>query len=223
MTQLALDLGHRTALDADDFLIAPCNRDAVMWVDRWPDWPAPALVVHGPAGCGKSHLATVWQARSGARLITAADVSTMAPAELLGSRHCAVVEDGDQVRHEAEFMHLYNVAAEAGGQLLITAAMPPSRWSLGLADLRSRLVAAPAVAIGEPDDGLLGAVLVKLFADRQLRVGDGVVEFLLARAERSFEAVGRLVAALDDAALAGRRNITVPLAGRVLNDLEQTP
>ena len=95
-----------------------------------------------------------------------------------------------------------------------------ARWSLSLADLRSRLVAAQAVAIGPPDDGLIAALLIKLFDDRQLRVSDGVVEFLLARMERSFEAARRLVTALDEAALANRRNITVPLARQVLDDLD---
>jgi chromosomal replication initiation ATPase DnaA len=221
VTQLALDLGHRAALDADDFLIAPCNRDAVMWVDRWPAWPAPALIVHGPPACGKTHLAHVWQARSGARTVAADRLSGVAPGALLSKDACAVVEDGDHVTDEAALMHLYNVAAEGGGQLLITAATPPARWSLELADLRSRLVAAPAIAIGAPDDGLIAALLIKLFDDRQLRVSDGVVEFLLARMERSFEAARLLVMALDDAALASRRNITVHLARQVLNDLEQ--
>lgn len=220
MTQLALDLGHRAAFDADNFLIAPCNRDAVMWVDRWPAWPAPALVVHGPPACGKTHLAHVWQARSGARTVAADQLSGAAPGALLSEGSCAVVEGGDHVTDEAALMHLYNVAAEAGGQLLITAATPPARWSLSLADLRSRLVAAPAVAIGPPDDGLIAALLIKLFDDRQLRVSDGVVEFLLARMERSFEAARRLVTALDEAALANRRNITVPLARQVLDDLD---
>jgi chromosomal replication initiation ATPase DnaA len=220
VTQLALDLGHRAAFDADNFLIAPCNRDAVMWVDRWPAWPAPALVVHGPPACGKTHLAHVWQARSGARTVAADQLSGAAPGALLSEGSCAVVEGGDHVTDEAALMHLYNVAAEAGGQLLITAATPPARWSLSLADLRSRLVAAPAVAIGPPDDGLIAALLIKLFDDRQLRVSDGVVEFLLARMERSFEAARRLVTALDEAALANRRNITVPLARQVLDDLD---
>ncbi|MFP6741925.1 MAG: DnaA/Hda family protein [Alphaproteobacteria bacterium] len=220
MTQLALDLGHRAAFDADNFLIAPCNRDAVMWVDRWPAWPAPALVVHGPPACGKTHLAHVWQARSGARTVAADQLSGAAPGALLSEGSCAVVEGGDHVTDEAALMHLYNVAAEAGGQLLINAATPPARWSLSLADLRSRLVAAPAVAIGPPDDGLIAALLIKLFDDRQLRVSDGVVEFLLARMERSFEAARRLVTALDEAALANRRNITVPLARQVLDDLD---
>ena len=220
MTQLALDLGHRAAFDADNFLIAPCNRDAVMWVDRWPAWPAPALVVHGPPACGKTHLAHVWQARSGARTVAADQLSGAAPGALLSEGSCAVVEGGDHVTDEAALMHLYNVAAEAGGQLLITAATPPARWSLSLADLRSRLVATPAVAIGPPDDGLIAALLIKLFDDRQLRVSDGVVEFLLARMERSFEAARRLVTALDEAALANRRNITVPLARQVLDDLD---
>ena len=219
MTQLALDLGHRIALDADDFLIAPCNRDAVLWIDRWPDWPAPALVVHGPPGCGKTHLAHVWQARSDARVLTPADLGGATPGELLAGGVCAVVEGCDRPGDERALMHLYNVAAERGGHLLLTAAAPPARWELALADLRSRLVAAPAVAIGAPDDGLIGALLIKLFGDRQLRVGDGVVEFLVARMERSFAAARRLVAALDDAALAGRRNITVPLARHVLETL----
>ena len=222
MTQLALDLGHRTALDADDFLVAPSNRDAVLWVDRWPGWPAPALVVHGPPGCGKSHLAHVWRARSGARALAPEGLVRGAPGDLLGEANCAVVEDCGAAGDERALMHLYNLVAERRGHLLLTAAKPPSRWPIGLPDLRSRLVAAPAVAIGAPDDGLIGAVLVKLFGDRQLRVGAGVVEFLLARMERTFDAARRIVAALDRESLAGGRNITVPLARQVLKQLETT-
>ena len=222
MTQFALDFGHRTALDAADFLVAEPNREAVLWIDRWPDWPAPALVVYGSPGCGKTHLAHVWRARSGARLLTHAVIAGQAPAELLGEARCAAVDGADGApRDERALLHLYNVAAERGGHLLLTARTPPARWSIAIPDLRSRLGAAPAVAVGKPDDGLIGAVLVKLFVDRQLRVGDDVVTFLIARMERSFDAARRVVAALDDAALAGRCNITVPLARKVLSELRE--
>ena len=221
MTQLALDFGHRAALDADDFLVAEPNREAVRWIDLWPDWPAPALAIYGPPGCGKTHLVHVWQARSGAPVLAPGAIAGRAPAEVLGGGRCAAVDGVDEaVPDERAFLHLYNVAAERGGHLLLTGRAPPARWPIALADLRSRLNAALAVAVGEPDDALLGAVLAKLFTDRQLRVGDGVVTFLLARMERSFDAARRVVAALDAAALAARRDITVPLARQVLNQLE---
>ncbi len=195
--QLALDLGHRPALGREDFLVAPCNEDAVAWVDRWPDWPGPALVIHGPAGCGKTHLAWVWRRRSGAT-------------------EAAVVEDADRPVDDVALFHLYNRHAEEGGHLLLTARTPPARWPGRLPDLVSRLAAAPTVAIGPPDDTLIAQVVVKLFADRQLEVGAEVVSYLVTHMERSFAAARHLVAAADAAALAAKRPITVPLVRDVL-------
>ena len=197
--QLALPLPHRTALGREDFLVTPCNAAAVAWLDRWPDWPMGGLVVWGPAGCGKSHLGEVWRGRAG-------------PADLL-------LDDADRIDDERAFLHRLNSARERGRATLLLAREPPSRWAVALADLRSRLLALPAVAVGAPDDALLAAVLVKLFADRGVAVGDDVISFLLARMERTFAAAGRLAEAIDRAALAERRPVTLPMARRVLGSL----
>lgn len=218
--QLPLDLGHRPAMGAEDFLVAPCNRDAVAWLDRWPDWPSPALAVYGPEGCGKTHLTHVWRARSDAALIDRSALAVATVPDLLGEARACVVEDADRGIDEEALLHLYNMLAERGGHLLLTAAAPPSRWGIGLPDLASRLGAAVAVEVGAPDDSLIGAVLVKQFADRQLHVEATVPAFLLARMERSFAATRRVVAALDEAALAEKRRITVKLAREVLRRLE---
>jgi chromosomal replication initiation ATPase DnaA len=215
MTQLILDLGHRPALGQADFLVAPCNQAAIQWLDRWPDWPAPALTLHGPAGCGKTHLARVFAARSRAPLVEADRLATEAVPLLLGGARACVVDDADRAGVEP-LLHLYNLVAERRGGMLLTARDPPARWPRLLADLRSRLVAAPAVAVASPDDALLGALMVKLFADRQLAVSEEVVLFLLRHMERSFEAARHLVADLDAAALRDRRGITIPLARAVL-------
>jgi chromosomal replication initiation ATPase DnaA len=217
MTQLILDLGHRPALGEADFMVAPCNGQAVQWLDRWPNWPAPALTIQGPPGCGKTHLARVFAARSGAVLIAAEALTTDGVPDLLGAGRAAVVDDADSAQPEA-LLHLYNLLAERGGHLLLTAAEPPARWTDTLPDLRSRLAAAPTVAVAPPDDALLAALLVKLFADRQLMVAEEVVLFLLHQMERSFEAARRLVAALDAAALREKRAITIPLARAVLSE-----
>jgi DnaA regulatory inactivator Hda len=221
MTQLPLDLGLRPALGRTDFLIAPCNAAAVAWIDRWPQWPGPALTLWGPAGSGKTHLVEVWRARSQAIRIAARTLSSATVPHLLGTATDVAVDDAETADEEA-LLHLYNVIAERQGHLLLASRDPPARWTIALADLRSRLLAAPAVAIEAPDDALLAAVLVKQFGDRQLRIGEDVIAYLVPRIERSFAAVQAIVAALDEAALADQRAVTVRLARDVLNR-RQTP
>jgi chromosomal replication initiation ATPase DnaA len=218
--QLPLDLGHRPALDLGDFLVAECNQAAVAWLDQWPHWPASALILIGQPGCGKTHLAHVWQTRTDARLIDALELDSRRVSEQLGDARTAIVEAADRA-NEVALLHLYNLVAEHHGHLLLTAATPPARWSIGLADLRSRLLASPIIEVAPPDEALIGAVLVKLFADRQIAVGEGVVMFLLPRLERSFDAIRRIVAAVDAEALAGHRRVTVPLVRDVLQRLER--
>lgn len=217
--QLPLAFDFRPALGGDDFMVAPPNADAVAWLDRWPDWPTPALVIHGPAGCGKSHLAQVFLALSRGRPLTAALLREEAPPVLVASAPALVIDGAEAMLAadlERQMFHLVNAVAEARRHLLITAQTAPVQWAVGLPDLASRLKAAMSCGIGPPDDALIAALLVKLFADRQLRVDEGVVTFLQARMERSFDAARRLVAALDEASLAQRRAITVPLARDVL-------
>jgi len=220
--QLPLDLGHRPALTAGDFLVAPCNADAHAWLQRWPVWPGAALILTGPAGSGKTHLVHLFGASSGAVAISAADLTVEAPPHLLAQAGAVAVEDCDQAAaagqlDEAALFHLINLVRENRGHLLLTGREVAARWPLRLADLISRLRAMPAVAIGAPDDALLAAVLVKLFADRQIKVGEEVVSYLLGRMERSFAAAAALVESLDRAALAGQRAVTVPLARAVLD------
>ena len=228
--QLPLDLTLRPALGREDFLVAPSNQVAVAWIDRWPDWPGPALALYGPPGCGKTHLCQVWRAASGAVEIDAGRLARAEPPELLGAARTCVLDDAEALfgcagganadANAERLLHLFNSVVERGGQLLLAARAAPARWPCGLADLGSRLAAAPAVRLEAPDDALMEALLVKLCADRQLAVDGKVLRYLLARMERSFAAARALVAALDRASLAERRALTVPLARRVLEGYE---
>ena len=206
--QLALDLGHRAAHGREDFFVAPANQDAVAWIDRWPGWPHFALALSGPAGAGKTHLGAVWQARAGAE--PAPEPARVVP------RARYVLDDADRIGDETALLHLYNQIAEHGGNLLLIARESPARWRIALPDLRSRLSIVPVAALAAPDDALIAAVMVKQFADRQLRPADDVILYLLPRIERSFAGVRAIVAALDEAALSQRRAVTVALARDVL-------
>ena len=215
--QLVFDWPHRSAIGREDYLVSSCNEDAVEWIDLWPDWPAPALIICGPPGSGKSHLAAVWQANTGAEALDPAalpDIAAIDEAE----HHHFLLENACDVTDETAFFHFYNQIVEHGGTLLLTAEHPVSQWGLGLPDLYSRLRALPTAQIGMPDDSLIGALLVKMFSDRQLDIAPDVVSYLIPRMERSFAAARSLVARLDDAALAQQRTITVPLARTVIQE-----
>lgn len=213
--QLSFEFAHRPAMGQEDFLIAPCNEEAVAWIDAWPDWPGSAACIYGPAGCGKTHLANVWRTRSDALPIAPEALGGGSVAELIGDAAACVVDGADGADAHA-LLHLFNLVAERRGHLLLTAGLPPARWGTQLQDLRSRLLAAPSAAIGAPDEGLLGAVMIKMFADRQIQVPQDVVIYLVMRIERSFASVRRVVDLLDRAALSKHRPLTVPLAREVL-------
>lgn len=209
--QLALDLGYVQALEAEDFLPAPCNREALAWLARWPDWPAPGLVLVGPAGSGKSHLARIFMRHAGALALDA-----RALPEALPAGAAFVLDPAQQVRDEARLLSLHHAIQERGAHLLLTGEDPPARWPLRLPDLASRIRALPVATLGPPDDALLGALLVKQFRDRGLIVREGVVAYLVRHMERSFASAQRLVAELDRLSLKHNRPVTVPLARTVL-------
>ena len=215
--QLALDLPHRPALGAEDFLVSAANSAAVALVDRWPDWPHQSAMVVGPDQSGKSHLAQVWRLRAGAgEPIAAADLDEAAVAALDGADALVIEDIGHGIGDERVLFHLLNLAREHRKHLLLTSDRAPGDLEVALPDLRSRLRALPVVRIEPPDEELLRPVLVKLFADRQLAVEPAVVEHLARHMERSFAAAGRLVAEIDRRALAARRRVTRALAAEVL-------
>ncbi len=207
--QLPLSFAHRPASGLEDFLPASCNQAALGWIERWPDWPAPGLLLWGPEASGKSHLARIWAARARA---TPLGPDLLARALELPAGAAYVLDPAWPLSAELPLLQLYNRLKEAGGHLLLTARRPAAAWDLGLADLRSRLCAAPTALIGPPDDGLLSALLIKQFDDRQLKVPAAVVSYLVQQMERSFAMATRLVGELDALSLARQRPITVPLA-----------
>ena len=220
--QLGFDLPVRPALGRDDFLVAPPNAVALAMLDNWRDWPLGKLVLSGPAGAGKTHLAHVWAQDAGAETVAATDLSHVAP-DALATRPLAI-EDVDTIADDTAaqtaLFHLHNLMREKACPILVTGTGPLPGWGLTLPDLASRLTAAPQAVIEEPGDALLAAVLDKQFTDRQLSADDTVIRYCLSRMERSFEMAHRFVAEMDRSALALGRALTVPLARKVLDNMD---
>lgn len=217
--QLALDLPFRAALGLEDFLVSQSNEAAVALVDRWPDWPAGAAVLSGPAGSGKSHLADVWRAKSTADVVMAKDLTASNVPQATAGR-ALLIEDLDSGPiDERALFHVLNLVKEHKLSVLMTSTARPGDIQIALPDFSSRLKALPFAEIAAPDDALLGAVLVKQFADRQVAVDPSVIAYCLVRMERSMDAARRVVAEIDALALSKKRAVTRALASEALANL----
>ncbi len=214
--QLPLALGFREKFGREDFLPGPSNAAALALSERWPDWPARTVVLVGPEGSGKSHLAAIWAETAGARSIASHAIAAVTVPTALATGALVIEDLREGVCDDAALFHLLNLAREQGDFVLITARFSPNAWTIRLRDLASRLRALPTVALDAPDDALLRAVLVKLFADRQLAVDESLIGYLATRIERSFAAARDIVAELDREALRHKREVNRALAAELL-------
>jgi chromosomal replication initiation ATPase DnaA len=216
--QLAFVLPHAESLTRDNFLGGPANAAGLALVDSWPEWPNRIMLLVGPEGSGKSHLAAIWAEQAGARSISAHALTAAAVPGALATGALVVEDLNPSDFDERALFHLMNLAREDEAFVLITARVPPSAFQIELRDLRSRLRAVPAVSLLPPDDQLFRALIVKFCADRQLTVDEGVVGYLATRIERSYAAARRAVELLDSEALRLGRPVTRALAAELLRN-----
>jgi len=214
--QLTLALGHAESLERDDFMRGPSNAAALALIESWPDWPSHAAVLTGPEGSGKSHLAAIWAQEVGARFLAARSLADADLPAALATGSLVVEDIAEGGFDERALFHLLNLAREDEAFVLLTARTAPATWSLNIRDLASRLKALPVVAMSAPDDNLLRALLVKLFADRQIYVDESLVGYVALRIERTFAAARATVARLDQEALRRKRPLTRALAAELL-------
>ncbi len=199
--QLPLSLPYRKAFGREDFLVAPSNREAVSWVDKWPNWPYPAVLIYGEKGSGKTHLASIFSEYH----IEAKDLTS---GFLPYFQKKVVVENLDELANERALFHLFNFMAEMGGYLLLTARRPPQFL---LPDLKSRMLAVPKAAILMPDEHLVRSFFEKAFHERHVLVEPNVLDFAVRHVARSFPIIHQVIRLADEKALAGNRKITIPI------------
>ena len=214
--QLAFTLPHAESLTRDNFLEGPANAAALALIDAWPEWPSRTMMLVGPEGSGKSHLAAIWADESGARSTAAHALGADDVPDAL-TTGALVVEDlrPGEIDERALF-HLLNLAREQAAFVLMTGRIAPSAMEVDLRDLSSRLRALPTVSLSPPDEQLFRALIVKFCADRQLAIDESVVSYLVSRIERSSAAARRAIELLDSEALRQGRPVTRALAAELL-------
>lgn len=218
--QLTFDLGDDVSLNRDDFIVSESNKDAIAWIDSWPNWPVnvPGLNIFGAPLSGKSHLANIWRSKSNALSIENPSLDIIGVRELLVDHKNILIDNFDNSWKEEPLLHLYNLVQEIGGSFIIISEQPVSQMDIKLRDLASRVSTMSTVELKLPDDEIIKGVMRKLFKDRQINVSNDVVNYLCRRMERSFKEVGRLVDRLDKISLSEKNTINLSLARRILQE-----
>src|SRR6202789_1118221 len=217
--QLTFRWPHSPSFAREDFLSAPSNLDALTAIELWPNWAVRMLMLVGPEGAGKSHLAAIWARNAGAISLLGEELDEQSVVACAGGR-AVLIEDADQAMGaEAMLFHLINAALQYNAWLLLTSRTAPDTWGLNTPDLLSRLRLAPVVRLAAPDIELTEAVLFKLFSDRQLQVEPHVIAHIALRIEPSLGAERELVAMLDNEALTQGRRITRAMASATLREM----
>ncbi len=214
--------------DNKEFLVSNCNREAVQWIERWPDWGNLGLIIYGASSSGKTHLLSLWSEKANAIQINSNDLTvenTLKYKDIKSSVNAFAVDNVDQIiadtKKATALFHLYNLIRENNGYLLLTASKPIASWNCTLLDLSSRLKTIPSVSILSPDEEILQRLLVKFFSDYQLRISPDVISYIMKHTERSFIAIEKLVEKLNKESLSQKRAITIPLVRSIIEEIQE--
>jgi len=221
--QLSFDLPVVPALGRDDFMIAPSNALAVSMIEATQSWASHKLILCGPEGSGKTHLAHVWAGAQQGKIVDALDlleqdIPTLANAPVVVENIPSIAHDHDL---QTALFHLHNLMQSNRIPLLLTGTGTPNHWGMSLPDLQSRIDAAGTATLSPPDDTLLGAVIAKQFNDRQVMPRPDVIPYLVLRIDRSFAAAREVVAAMDTHSLSRHKPLTRALAAQVLDKIDE--
>jgi DnaA regulatory inactivator Hda len=220
--QLLLELPLKPNYSKTDFVESSCNGEAIQWIERWPDWPVKMIAIFGETGCGKTHLAHIWQEKAQAKYLTPSDIHQLSPLEATQDTSAIVLDDVDLIVNEKSsqdwLFHFYNLMKEDQKDLLLCCQTPPTQWPVSLPDLKSRLATVMSIAVNPPDEEALKAVLFKLCSERGMTLSADVGEYILRRVERSFDSIRSLVATLDQHTLSQHRQLTLGLVREVFKD-----
>ncbi|NOT41514.1 MAG: chromosomal replication initiator DnaA [Alphaproteobacteria bacterium] len=216
-SQIPFPFEERRSFAREDFVPGATNELALVLVDTWPEWPQRVCALWGPTGSGKTHLAQIWRAQADA--IELRDLTREVVAGLPAGG-AFLLDDADMGDGGEALFHLINFVNQTSGWLLMTGKQAPQRWTTTVPDLHSRLTAVPGAALEAPDEALIARVLLKLFADRQLKLPEALIGYLAPRLRRSFAEAERIVVLIDTLALQQKRNISVEIGAQALRQLE---
>lgn len=230
--QLALPLGWRDGGRFADFHPGDSNAATLAQLRQSLQAGDQALLLHGPAGVGKTHLllAALAEHAGQGRYLALQRPANEAAGLLLAARDCSLLclDDVDhqlgQRDVEVALFDAYNEVRDRRGCVLLAVCQRPTRERFALPDLASRLLGATALPLCPLKDAELAAAWQARARQRGLEPDPAAVDWLLRHRRRDFHSLIEALDRLDEAALAARRRLSLPfvrgLLGETINESE---
>ncbi len=224
MQQLPLLLEHRRLLGREDFLVSPCNVEAVEWIDAYPDWGNNlAVVVLGEKSSGKTHLSWLFSEKTGAKVYEAKELSGELFSDVVPVNSALIIENVDEVIGNSEIeeilFHIINYAEECNTKILLTTEKTFSSFDFKIPDLKTRLQSFPVANIYSPDDEFLKALLIKQFLERDIIVAPDVIEYIVKHIPRDTVSVAFVVEQADLLSFEEKHRITIPFIKKIIDKI----
>ena len=214
MKQQVIKFQFREAQNRENYIVSDSNINAVQWIDKYPYWKNSGLIIEGPKSSGKSHLVRVWQKKSDCNIYCSDKVNNE-KIDANDNRNLAI-ENLEKIKNYEFFLHLLNYKKEKNLKYLLTTSHSIISQNIDLKDIKSRLLELPKVKITLPSDKLLKALIIKLLNEQGINITNNLVNYIINRIERSYNAVNLFVKDLNKISLEKKRNISIALIKEIL-------
>ena len=194
--QLILKFPEHRAYKKEDFYVSPSNEEAFDFISSWPKWIKRIINIFGPAGSGKSHLASILKSKTKCLEILPKDLNEDIISEFK-TKEVLIIENFNERISEQLLFSLWNTALQDNKYFLINSIKPISSYKFKLPDLTSRIKSSLSIGINLPSDDLISAIIAKNFSDKQIIVEEKHIDYIIKRIDRSYEKISQFILTLD--------------------------
>jgi len=214
--QLILKFPSSKAYLKEDFYVSPGNQDAYDFINSWPKWIKRIVNIFGPSGSGKTHLASILKSKTTSLVIQSNEVNEKIISEFK-TKEALIIENLNHKVNENILFSIWNLALQDNKYFLITSNESINTHKFKLPDLRSRVNSCLIIGINLPSDELINVIIAKNFSDKQIKVEQKYIDYIIKRIDRSYEKISQFILILDKYSLKKGMPISLKLIKEVLN------
>ena len=216
LDQKLLDFSISESFDENDYYVSKCNYFAKSIIETWPKWDKKIVNLTGEKHSGKTHLSNIFKLKSNALYLNASNINDQTLKKIKLSNN-VIIEDLNETFDEKLLYSILYLVEQDNKYLLISSKIPLDTMKFSLPDLISRLKNCIIAKIEQPDDELIYAIILKSFSDRQIKLDNKVIDYIIKRIDRSYSKMQEFIYKIDELSLKKKKSINFKIIKEIIN------